>query len=167
MSYIEKSHQWWDKLINRKGGGIECIGTTEKGRLWYRDINGIIPVDNLFFCQKENGSRTAEIIYRNDSDNSIDSKERIFIKDMEKIIFIDKNGEEHGFGYNKTDKAKSFVLYIRIGGNARLMWGSSACDKVNCAVEVNPDNPTDLDCLAEFFQRSNDTKQTENKDSEV
>lgn len=40
-----------------------------------------MPVDNLFFCLTENGKKTVEIIYRNNSNDLIDSKERIFIKD--------------------------------------------------------------------------------------
>lgn len=166
MDYLEKTKQWWEKLNNGKGERIESISAIEKG-LWYRDMAGIMPIDNLFFCLKENGRKTAEIIYRNNSNASIDSKERIFIKDMKKVIFIDKNGEGHGFGYNETGKAESFVLYIRIGGNVRLMWANSACNRVNCAVEINPDNPTDLDCLVEFLQGSNDIEQFRNEDSEI
>lgn len=153
MDYVKKCQQWREKQKNGKGDGIERIFKDEERGILYRDKNSLIPVDSFFFCQKENGMRTAEITYRRTADYSISSKWCIFIKDMRKVIFIDENEEGHAFGYNETDKAQSFVLYIRIGGSVRLMWANSASNRVNRAVDVCGDeNPSDMDCLIDFMQ---------------
>lgn len=166
MTPIEKCQQWREKLKKGKGEDIEWISNNEKGGVFYRAKGILLPVDCFFLCHRENGKRIAEIIYRKE-DCSTFSTEQVFIKDikdMQKVIFIDKNEQGHAFGYNETDKGQSFVMYIRIGRDARLMWAHSAGDRVNCAVEENLDNPTDLDCLIDFMRISTAAEQTIDKE---
>lgn len=170
MTLVEKCQQWREKLKKGKGGDIEWISFDERREVFYRAKNILSPVDCFFLCHRENGKRTAEIIYRRNDDCSTFSTEQVFIKDMQKempkVIFIDKNGQGHAFGYDETDKDQSFVMYIRIGRDARLMWAHSAGSRVNCAVEENLDNPTDLDCLIDFMQIGTTAEQTIDKEGE-
>lgn len=164
MTSIERCQQWREKLKKEKGGDIEWISNNKEREVFYRAKGILTPVDCFFLCHRENGKRTSEIIYRRNDGCSNFSTEQIFIKDMRKVIFIDKNEQGHAFGCNETDKAQSFVMYIRIAGSVRLMWANSVGDKVNCAVEENLDNPTDLDCLIDFMQIITANEQTIDKE---
>ena len=166
MNHMEKCQKWWEKLKNGKGGDIECFIKNESGKFAFVDAFGSQELSCFYFCLKKDGKQTAEIILRENEDCASGSSEKIFIKGKSKVIYIDKDGEGHGFGYNEADKNQSFVLYIRIGSGVKLMWANSASHRVYCAVESNPDNPSDSDCLIEFMQKSNRKEVAINMDRE-